>query len=78
MEANCDNCRFWGWLTAIDGEMQLGSCRKAAPVLCQPMLMIDDETEDVWRATQFPVTEKGQWCGEHQEMPLPPGEEKPA
>jgi hypothetical protein len=73
-EQRCENCRFWERFTyEFDG--QTGDCVRYPPQIKLGLWQdIDlDEGEDpptqqgtLWNASQYPVTEERDWCGEWQ------------
>lgn len=74
MTNSCENCRFWRPEYGAIGDSQFGDCRRYPPEIVDRL--VDEALEDgegpeatavVYRASCFPVTFQGDWCGHHEE-----------
>lgn len=82
MKKNCRNCKYWDSSVFVDGDVEIGECRRKPPKLSMKMALEQNNSEIScldeahWLATVFPITSDETWCGEWKKKAEQDGNEK--
>jgi len=63
MTEACEKCRYWRFLRETEPHVEMGECRRHAPVVKTP-----ENVSTGLRYAEWPATMFDDWCGEYQAL----------